>query len=144
MKRGGLYAIAVAVAFGAVHGCHWNKGSTMDNLRVRVERLDYAPEELVRQAPFDLTFVRVLRGPDRPDYMLFSLGKPVSWKGERATHMVLCARWVGTSIGPKVRDLPVNIAVVRDQALLSSSDLRFEQADYAAIGVATDVSADRR
>jgi hypothetical protein len=38
----------------------------------------------------------------------------------------------------------VNIAVVKDKALLSSSDLRFDQADYAAIGFATDVSAGRR
>jgi hypothetical protein len=142
MERPSVCAIAIAAVVGALQGCHSDKGRMMEHLRLRVSGLDYAPEELERQAPFDLTFARVLRGPDRPDYMLFSLGRPVTWKGQAATHMVLCARWVGTSIGPKARDLPVNIAVVKDRALLSSTDLRFDQADYAAIGIANDISAE--
>ena len=39
----------------------------------------------------------------------------------RITHLVLTARWVGTSIEPGVKELPVGIAYVTDETLLENS-----------------------
>lgn len=111
----------------------------MSDLRLRIDNLDLAPEELSRQAPFECTLVRVLRGPDRPDYMLFALSKPLDWKGRKATHVVLAARSKGTAIQRGIRHLWVGIAIVTDPALQRSSELRFDQVDYAAIGEAIDI-----
>jgi len=51
---------------------------------------------------------------------------------------------VGTSIQRNISNLPVDIAIVKDRALLDSSELRFEQTDYVAIGTATDVTETKR
>lgn len=139
MKLPSILLIAVVVFLGVGVGCHSSGAGTMSDLRLRIDNLDLAPEELGRQAPFECTLVRVLRGPDRPDYMLFALSKPLDWKGRKATHVVLAARLAGTSIQRGIRDLPVGIAIVTDPALQSSGGLRFDQVDYAAIGYATDV-----
>jgi len=38
--------------------------------------------------------------------------------------------------------LPVGIAIVKDPGLLASNEFRLDQAEYAAIGVATDLGSE--
>jgi hypothetical protein len=70
---------------------------------------------------------------------LAELGTPLSWTRDGVTrtirHLVLAARWEGTSIQPGAR-LPVSIAYVVDDSLLSSESFDFTQAEYVAIGMA--------
>jgi hypothetical protein len=50
-------------------------------------------------------------------------------------HLVLWARWEGTSIHPGAT-LPVGIAYVIDDSLLESKSFEVFQAEYVAIGLA--------
>jgi hypothetical protein len=76
---------AAAQLFAIMVGCRSAGSGSTGQLRVRVTELDTASEDLRRQVPFDCTLIRELHGPDRGQYILFSLDKPLVWKGRKAT-----------------------------------------------------------
>ena len=51
------------------------------------------------------------------------------------THLAVAARWEGTSIQPGAT-LPLNIAYVTNDAILSSEALNLDHTEYVAIGMA--------
>ena len=75
----------------------------------------------------------------RGDCWLAELKCPVSWTKKGVTrmidHLVLWARWEGTSICPGAT-LPVGIAYVIDDSLLDSKSFEVAKAEYVAIGLA--------
>ena len=85
--------------------------------------------------------LRKIAGQDRRrrDCWLAELTSPVSWTKEGVTrtirHLVLWARWEGTSFCPGAA-LPVGIAYVIDDSLLESRSFEFAKAEYVAIGLA--------
>ena len=85
-------------------------------MQFTVSHVDHAPEELYDQIPFKVEMLRELPGPDRPDYWLGKLEKPIRWLNDnierQITHVVLAARWEGTRIESGVENLPVGIAYV--------------------------------
>jgi hypothetical protein len=109
-------------------------------MEIRVTSVDYAPDDLYEQAPFTAKVLRKLPGPDRPDYWLAELAKPIRWasdgRASNITHLVLAARWVGGAIVSGMRNTPVNIAYVTDTSVLEDSQLDFKKCAYVAIGVA--------
>jgi hypothetical protein len=111
-------------------------------MRILVKDVDYAPADLYEQTPFEATLIRQIEGPDRPDYWLASLAKPIRWSNEGVEtsihHLVLAARWVGTRIGYGMNNLPVNIAYVVDESVLNDSRLNLDKCKYVAIGTAAD------
>ena len=108
-------------------------------MRLTISAVDYAPEELHAQTPFEVELLRMLPGPDRPDYWLGSLATPLLWKHDgsnhQITHVVLAARWVGTQIG-REQQLPVGIAYVTDRTILEDARVDFRKCSYVAIGMA--------
>jgi hypothetical protein len=108
---------------------------------VLVSSVDYNPPELNEQVPFRFTLLRMLPGPDRPDYWLGSLDTPIRWLDDDrerfVEHLVVCARWAGTEIGPGFQNLPIGIAYVTDPTQLDDADMRFDKCRYVAIGVAS-------
>jgi hypothetical protein len=109
-------------------------------MKITVTSVDYAPDDLYEQTPFEAELLRQIPGPDRPDYWLASLPKPLRWrrdgKDTQVTHLVLAARWVGGQIARGMRTTPVNIAYVVDESLLTDAALDFQKSAYVAIGVA--------
>jgi hypothetical protein len=114
----------------------------MMRIRITVDR-DYAPEELEEQAPFEAVLMRQLPGPDRPDYWIAKLAKPIRWlKGDdkaSVNYLILTARWEGTRIGRGMVEMPINIAYVVDETVLSDTVLAFEKCEYVAIGSGDEI-----
>ena len=99
--------------------------------------LDNGPESLRTELPIKVNFLRMIAGPDRPDYSLFELDHSVEHQkdGETLTisHVVLAPRMVGQSIEANVENLGVGVAFVTDESLLEDKRLDFNKADYVAI-----------
>jgi hypothetical protein len=112
-------------------------------MRIKITTVDYAPDELYEQTPFEVVLIRELPGPDRPDYWLAALPKPLRWlRGgveTTVTHVVLAARWQGTRIGRGMWSLPVKILNVVDDSALDDGVLDHRKCEYVAIGAADEV-----
>ena len=109
-------------------------------MRVTIAELDDAPDDLRAQAPFAVNLSRRLPGPDRPDYWLGRLNRPIRWRHEGRerliTHVVLAAKLVGQRIGVE-RKLPVGILYVTDQSQVEDRTVDFAKCSYVAVGMAT-------
>ena len=116
-------------------------------MRLTIASVDYAPQALDEQAPFSMELLREIPGPDRPDYWLARLEKPLRWirldHEVEVNHIVLAARWAGTRIEPGVQHFPVGIAFVTDPSLLEDARFEFSKAEYVAIGIAEDTTDGR-
>jgi len=111
-------------------------------MKLRVFDVDYAPNELIKQTPFDAKLLRMLPGDDRPDYWLAELEAPIKWvnAGIRIiSHIVVSARLEGTEIGSDFNKLPIGLAFVTDQSQLDEAKLDFNKCKYLAIGTASTV-----
>ena len=116
-------------------------------MNIRIDSVDHAPEDLYTQTPLRGRLLRTIAKHDRSDrfrtasadYWLAELRTPLSWTTHGVTrsirHLVLAARWEGTSIESGAT-VPVGIAYVIDDSLLSSESFDFTQAEYVAIGMA--------
>ena len=107
-------------------------------MQLTITSVDYAPSELEEQVPIVVDLIREIPGPDRPDYWLGRVQKPIRWLRNNleveVTHVVVAARWMGTQIAPGAKDLPVGIAYVIDESLLADSELNLSKCNYIAIG----------
>jgi hypothetical protein len=107
-------------------------------MNLTVTWVDYNPPELSERLPFTIKLLRQLPGPDRPDYWLGELGSPVAWTKDghdlSIDHVVVCARWQGTSIEPLASDLPINIAYVTDPSQVEDQGVSFDKTEFVAIG----------
>lgn len=81
-----------------------------------------------------------LNHEDGAEYYLSLLKEPLESKGRKITHIIIGGRFLGQHIGPKMKDLPVNIAYVIDNSLLDQEDMDFTKGEFVAIGFATDIS----
>src|ERR1700722_4443218 len=113
-------------------------------MELAVTGVDYAPPELDDQVPFKIKLLRMLPGRDRPDYWLGELAKPLfCLKANhriQIDHVVVCARWQGTQIEPRVQHLPIGIAYVTDPSQIAADTLDFDKCQYVAIGLAHETS----
>jgi hypothetical protein len=109
-------------------------------MRVTIAELDDAPDDLRAQAPFAVKLSRRLPGPDRPDYWLGRLNRPIRWRHEERerliTHVVLAAKLVGQRIGVE-RKLRVGILYVTDQSQVEDHTVDLAKCSYVAVGMAT-------
>ena len=109
-------------------------------MKLTVTSVDYNPPELNEQVPFSFKLLRMIPGPDRPDYWLGLLDRPLSWidgNQERVVkHVIVCARWQGTQIGALVQNLPVGVAYVTDATQVDDPSVSFDKCRYIAIGIA--------
>lgn len=114
-------------------------------MRVRIKNLDDAPAELRSQTPFDVQVLRRLEGPDRHDYWLGKLERPIFWNQDGSnravTHVVLASKLAGMRFAPGMRNLPVGIAYVTDETVLQEKRLDFSMCSYVAIGLADDLDS---
>ena len=125
--------------------------------QVAVTRFDTAPRELEWQLPLEGELYRLIPGPDRPDYSLLVLERPLHFypapgfdvgrveaeqrvedrKGRpmvRVHALLVCARFVGQQLHPGMHDLPVNIAYVIDNSLARDEVVDFAKIEVAAVG----------
>jgi hypothetical protein len=113
-------------------------------MKLAVTSVDYNPPELNDQIPFTAELLRMLPGPDRPDYWLAKADTPLRWIDDnhqrRIEYLVVCARWQGTQIEPKMSNLPIGIAYVTDSAQITEPSLSFDKCKYVAIGIASKVA----
>ena len=58
----------------------------------RIISVDYEPEDLAAQVPFDGVLLRKIAGPDGPDYCWAELTKPLAWddNGVAERSHILC------------------------------------------------------
>jgi hypothetical protein len=125
--------------------------------KVSITRFDTAPRELEWQLPLDGELYRLIPGPDRPDYSLLVLERPLHFypapgfdvrrveadqrvedrKGRpmvRVHALLVCSRFVGQQLQPGMRDLAVNIAYVLDNSLARDEVVDFSKIEVAAAG----------
>lgn len=111
-------------------------------MQLTITSVDYAPEDLYEQVPIVVELIRQIPGDDRPDYWLGALRTPVRWLVENhvreVTHLVVAARWQGTTIAVEVQNLPIAIAYVTDQSVLNDTHLDFAKCAYVAIGLSSE------
>ena len=115
------------------------------------------PTELTSQLPLRGELAGVIPGPDRPDYCLVVLDRPIAFEPpedfdrDRIRQsaidqmaldlddvlpigtLVVAARQTGTQISPTMVDLVVNIAYVLDESVLTDELLEFDKVHFAAI-----------
>jgi len=124
---------------------------------VSITRFDSAPRELEWQLPLEGELYRLIPGPDRPDYSLLVLERPLHFypapgfdlgrveaeqqvedrKGRpmvRVHALLVCARFVGQQLRPGMHDLAVNIAYVIDNSLAGDALVDFAKIEVAAVG----------
>ncbi len=129
--------------------------------KVAITRLEVAPPELEWQLPFNGELYKLLPGPDRPDYSVMVLERPLHfYPGEsfdlgrleadqkiedrrgrpmvRVHALLLCARFVGQQLHPGMIDLPVNLAYVIDNSLARDEKVDFAKIEYAAVGFVSE------
>ncbi|GAA6524268.1 hypothetical protein [Intrasporangium sp. DVR] len=134
---------------------------------VHLSRFDEAAEELSWQLPLNGELYRLLPGPDRPDYSLMVLRRPLHFyppegfdlerveaaqrvpdrKGRpmvRVHALVVCARFVGEQLRPRMSDLPVHVAYVIDNSLAREERLDLAKVEYAGSGFLSEGHVDRR
>ncbi|MGW9630540.1 hypothetical protein ACWGST_07525 [Agromyces sp. NPDC055520] len=138
---------------------------TQSNARPKIviTSVESAPADLAEQLPVHAELVRILPGPDRPDYSLAIAKKPIHFRTTVAAlehagvdpttadpqmirvhddgtadlvvfGLVLCARVAGETIHLAMKDFPVNIAYVIDNTQLSDASVDFSKSYFAAIG----------
>lgn len=134
---------------------------------VHLSRFDLAAEELTWQLPVNGELYRLMPGSDRPDYSLMVLRRPLHFyppegfdlgrvspeqqvpdrKGRpmvRVHALVVCARFVGQQLQPRMVDLPVNVAYVIDNSLARDEQVDFAKIEYTGVGFLSEGHAERR
>lgn len=110
-------------------------------MNIVIKSIDHAPDDLYGQLPIRARLVRMLAGTDRRGRAcwLAELATPISWTRDGVArtinHLVVAARWQGTSIEAGA-EIPVNISYVTNDAILSSDELDLDHTEYVAIGMA--------
>lgn len=136
-----------------------------------IDRIDIGPNDLEAQLPKRARLLRVIPGPDRPDYCLAVLEEAVFHRttlsalqqngvdpskadpqmvrvAEDGTvdlqvfGIVICARIAGEQLHQGMRDFPVSLAYVIDSAAMRDETLDFGKILYAAVAFITDLPAD--
>ena len=102
--------------------------------------IDSGPMELEGKLPIVGMIFNKLNHEDGSEYYLALLKEPIESKGRKFTHITIGARFLGQHVGPKMKDLPVNIAYVVDNSLIDQGTMDFNKGEFVAIGFATDIS----
>ena len=123
--------------------------SSMTNLKpgqmkIKISSVDYAPSDLYDQIPFEAEIIRRIPGPDRPDYWLAKLTKPLLWhnngKHNNISLVILSTRFAGVEMMVGIQDCAFGIAYVVDDSVINDKHLKFIKCEYVAIGIGDDVS----
>lgn len=101
---------------------------------------DFAPEDLESQLPIRITMLRQIPGKDTPNYWIAQSQKPITWEGQTITHVVVGARFIGTTIKTGVGTIALNVAYVVDESLLKDKVMNLEKCKYVAICMANEVT----
>jgi hypothetical protein len=113
-------------------------------MKIRITSVDFAPDELYDQTPFDADLLREFPGPDRSDYWIGALTNPIRWVRNGVetfvSYVVLASRYEGTRISAGMKSFIVGIAYVVDESVLEDPALTFEKCEYVAIGSTDDIS----
>ncbi len=126
-----------------------------------IRSLDLGPTDFGGQLPVRANITRQIPGPDRDDYLVSILERPIKYhypaafSTTRAQHaflatdedgpflwvyaIVVCARLVGTRFHARMRSMPINIAFVIDNTLGNDERLDFGKVEFAAVGFADAV-----
>lgn len=131
--------------------------------RFRIEGIDVGPEDLVAQLPVECRLLRQIPGPDRPDYFLAALDRPLTHRSPAAQlrsggtslpdavvgpdgtaeltvrTIVVAARIVGEQLHAGMQRFPVMLAYVVDDSVLGDESLDFSKLAYVAVAMITDI-----
>lgn len=114
-------------------------------MRLVISTLDHLSVDLEAQCPIEVELIRQLPGPDRDDYWLGEAASPIAWvDGDRElviSHVIIAARWQGSTLRDGITDLPIGLAFVVDDSQLHEPAVDFAKCRYVAIGLASDSDA---
>ncbi|MBS9533015.1 hypothetical protein KIH27_05360 [Mycobacterium sp. M1] len=123
----------------------------------RFHDMDTGPAELAGQLPRNATYMGFRPGPDRPDYCIFMLEKPLQWilpagfdesrfapdgmvrtvpefgRVASVPSVLAFTRLVGDRIDPSARKLPVGLAYILNWNLGQEAVVDFDKVHYAAV-----------
>jgi hypothetical protein len=107
-------------------------------VKLKINEVDYAPNDLDDQIPFCVELIRKMKGPDRDDYWLGKTDKPIRWAKGRSNiinYVILATRWAGATIHTGMGSTVLGIAYMVDETLLNDIELDLAKCVYVAIGV---------
>lgn len=130
---------------------------------LQIDLFDSGLEGHESQLPVSASMLRWIAGPDRPDYALLRFDAPFEWTpgpavdrdrigallpgaspGSVQVHYgVIAGRIVGERPHNGMRQFPVGLAFVLDEAVLTAEALRFEAIEYVAVALVSDTSTDQ-
>ena len=130
-----------------------------------IEKIDVGPDDLLDQLPLLGQVLKVMPGPDRPDYVVAKLNKPISykvsrrelkrakiryeelppevivWKRSKATititGLLFIPHFVGANFHHGMVDMPIAIAYVLDPAVFTDEVLNLSKACPVGAGFLT-------
>lgn len=133
-----------------------------DRPQIVITAIDSGPRDLAAQLPVHAQLIRIIPGPDRPDYSLAIVDEPITFRttvaelhaaGTNADAaqmitinpdgtaevtvfgLVLASRIAGSSIHLSMEDFPVMIAYIVDNTQMEDAIVDFSKCFYAAIGL---------
>lgn len=136
--------------------------------RFRIDGIDVGPDDLAPQLPVECRLMKQLPGPDRPDYFLAALERPLTHRttveqlraqgadldgadprtaavhpdGTVELHVrgvVIAARIAGEQPYAGMERFPVSLAYVIDDSIVEDDALVFSKAAYVAVAFITDI-----
>ncbi len=111
---------------------------------LRVLMVDYAPDDLYAQVPFNVRLIRQIPDPKGNSHWLGAVDRPLhwNWNGEerRITHVLMTHRWVGQFIQPGVRKIAIELVFVIDDSVLEDRSFDYQRCPHVAIGLVSDVT----
>lgn len=106
-------------------------------------------ESIAAQLPVTGSLRAVLPGPDRPDYFVCSVDRPIVYRPEiessaesAADHVILAALFVGDTLHRGMSGLPVRVALVTDNTVLTDERLDFVKCIYVGQGFVNDAGTE--
>jgi hypothetical protein len=110
-----------------------------DSIKLKISEADLAPDDLNDQLPFSCRLIRQISGPDRPDYWIAQLEKPIIWGKKTVNYIVIAPRFIGVVIKKGMGRIVLGVAYVIDESLLTDARLDFGKCEYTAICIAEEV-----
>lgn len=122
----------------------------MNSVKFQINHAEQAPDEFRLQLPFSAKIIRQIPGNDRIDYFLAKLEKTLVWTSPKdgstkeIRNIVVCTRYKGQQLNPKMSNMGVAVAYVIDSSLMNDPILRFSKIKYMAKARATAISSKLR
>jgi hypothetical protein len=110
-------------------------------MKATITSVNNAPPELRGRAPFAVYLIRQMPGPDRSDYWLCRLERPIVWwqqrEKQKVTHVILAVNDQTAKIEDGIQSHPVSLAYITDDSEVDAQTIDFSKCKYISTATVT-------